>query len=361
MLLSDIIQTFESSFRTRYQQQLLPSHLKALAAMKTCRTQHSPVMLASCTDCGEQTVIPHSCGHRSCPHCQHHESQQWIETQLRKRVPADYFLITFTLPSQFRSLAWFHQRQMYSAMIENCWETLKSFSLNDKQLKGMPGAIAVLHTHARNLDFHPHVHVVIPAAAIEKSKKLWRTKSSGKKRPFLFSHKALANVFRAKMLAAITAEKLDLPQKHPEEWVVDCRFVGSGKKALVYLGRYLYRGVIAEKNIISCEDGMVTYRYQDSKTKRFVYQKITGEYFLWLLVQHVLPHRFRRARNFGFLHPNSKALIKVLQFIKGVDLNNLQPFVKKKITLCCSVCGGTMNIIERRLINPGVFEQRATG
>ncbi len=104
---------------------------------------------------------------------------------------------------------------------------------------------------------------------------------------------------------------------------------------------------------------MVTYRYQDSETKRFVYKKVTGEYFLWLLVQQVLPHRFRRARNFGFLHPNSKGLIKVLQFLKGVDLNTLLPFVKERVTLCCSVCSGKMNITERQLFNPGVFEQRA--
>ena len=40
-----------------------------------------------------------------------------------------------------------------------------------------------------------------------------------------------------------------------------------GDKALVYLGRYLYRGVIREKDILPCRDGKVTYRYQDSKTK----------------------------------------------------------------------------------------------
>jgi hypothetical protein len=37
---------------------------------------------------------------------------------------------------------------------------------------------------------------------------------------------------------------------------------------LVYLGRYLYRGVIQEKDIVACQDGKVTFRYQNSKTKR---------------------------------------------------------------------------------------------
>jgi hypothetical protein len=33
-------------------------------------------------------------------------------------------------------------------------------------LQGTPGAIAVLHANTRRLDFHPHVHLVMPAAAI---------------------------------------------------------------------------------------------------------------------------------------------------------------------------------------------------
>jgi hypothetical protein len=43
--------------------------------------------------------------------------------------------------------------------------------------------------------------------------------------------------------------------------IVNCKKVGSGGKALVYLGRYLYRGVIREKDILSVQDGQVTFRY----------------------------------------------------------------------------------------------------
>jgi len=56
----------------------------------------------------------------------------------------------------------------------------------------------------------------------------------------VFNHKALAKVFCAKLLEAIIEDKLKLPGDCPERWVVDCKSVGSGQKALVYLGRYLY-------------------------------------------------------------------------------------------------------------------------
>jgi len=346
-LLSSIIKSFEKSFIIQYGGRLLPSQRKALSAMRICRTKHSPKMLVACNDCEQQQYIPHSCGHRNCPHCQAYESQQWLERQLKKQVPADYFLVTFTLPAEFRYLAWQHQRTMYASMIQCGWDTLKTFSQNDKQLQGIPGAIAVLHTHSRRLAFHPHVHVVIPAAAIDKIKQLWRTKKG--KKPFLFKHKALARVFRAKMLEAITCEGLVLPVKHPRKWVVHCKHVGSGEKALVYLGRYLYRGVIQEKDIVACKDGNVTFRYQNSKTKQMEYRTVTGEKFLWLLLQHVLPKGFRRTRNFGFLHPNSKRLIQVLQLICKLGPNRALRWLKQRPPMLCKSCGGIMTIIATRI------------
>jgi len=48
-----------------------------------------------------------------------------------------------------------------------------------------------------------------------------------------------------------------LRQPCPQEWVVNCKHVGRGDKVLLYLGRYLYRGVLPEKNILSDADGKV--------------------------------------------------------------------------------------------------------
>jgi len=240
-------------------------------------------------------------------------------------------------------------------MIKLSWETLNTFSQNDKQLQETPGVITVLHTHARHLGFHPHVHVVMPAAAINKAHHLWRTKKSGKNKPYLFSHTALAKVFRAKMLEAITQAGFALPVQHPEKWVVDCKSVGTGEKALIYLGRYLYRGVIREKDIVSCKNGNVTFRYQNSKTKQMAFKTVTGERFLWLILQHVLPKRFRRTRNFGFLHPNSKRLIQVLQILLGLDPNRALAWIKERLTMCCYACGGALKIIKTRIPTASVL------
>ncbi len=354
ILLSSIIETFEAEFLAQYQNSLLPGHHRALCAMKDCRTSLSPLMLAQCTECDSQVFVPHSCGHRHCPHCQHHEGQQWLERQLQKQVPAEYFLLTFTLPEELRPLAWAHQRTLYALMTRCSWETVRMFSHNDKQLQATPGAITVLHTHSRRLDYHPHVHLVMPAAAIDAEKKLWRTKGDKKakrKNPsgYLFNHKALAKVFRAKMLDAIRQAGLKLPSSYPETWVVDVESVGTGEKALVYLGRYLYKGVLQEKDIIACENGQVTFRYQDSKTKQMAFRTVSGARFLWLVLQHVLPKGFRRARNFGFLHPNSKRLVALLQYLVGFDPNRALASIQNRPHITCRCCGAVMNIVRTQI------------
>jgi hypothetical protein len=105
------------------------------------------------------------------------------------------------------------------------------------------------------LNYHLHIHAVNPAPAINKQQHLWREKP-GK---YLFNHKVLARVFRAKILEAMVRNRLRLPDDCPQQWVFDCQSVGSGGNTLIYLGWYLYRGVIQEKDILSCRDGKVTF------------------------------------------------------------------------------------------------------
>jgi len=118
---------------------------------------------------------------------------------------------------------------------------------------------------------------------------------------------------------------------------------------VVYLGRYLYRGVIREKDILSCENGQVTFCYKEAKSGRTKTRKLSGAKFLWLILQHVLPKGFRRARNFGFLHPNSKRLLAVIQYFFGVDPQRLLALIKPRPPITCPCCGAPMKITQTRI------------
>ena len=193
----------------------------------------------------------------------------------------------------------------------------------------------------------------MPAIAVDQLNELVHIKH-GK---YLFNHNALATVFRGKLLAKLTQEKQWLPNDIPQKWVVNCKQVGAGGKALVYLGRYLYRGVIREKDILSIHNGMVTFRYQVSKTKRWKTRTETGAKFLWLVLQHVLPTGFRRARNFGFLHPNSKRMIRILLTLGTLDPKKMLGKIglRQRPQITCACCGGKMQVGRRRIPIVDIF------
>ena len=159
----------------------------------------------------------------------------------------------------------------------------------------------------------------------------------------------LAKVFRAKLLAAIAAAGLPLPEGYPVKWVVDCKAVGGGQPALIYLGRYLYRGVIAEKDIVACDHGQVTFRYRHAKTGKVEQRTVAGAHFLWLVLQHVLPKGFRRARNFGFLHPNCKRLIALLHLLLKLAPGRSLAWVKARAPILCACCGAVMVIVKTQI------------
>ncbi len=342
--LSDLIKEFETDLFKSHVHEMLPGHLKALDAMKCCRTNGSFLMAAECEECDYHGFFPHSCGHRNCPHCQYFDCQQWLERQREKLLPVDYFMITFTLPAQLRTMAWFNQKVVYSLLFSLAWETLKTFGLNDPELLGQIAATAVLHTNTRALNYHPHVHFVIPAGAVDKKHRLWR-KKSGK---FLFHEQSLAKVFHAKWIDAINKSDLSVKETIPDHWIVNCKYVGHGNRALTYLGKYLYRGVLPEKNIIQNKAGMVTFSYIDNDDVQRT-RTLPGGEFLWLLLKHVLPRGFRRARDYGFLHANAKKLIRFVQYVLRVTVPPKTDTESKRPKFCCSRCGGAMRIIATRL------------
>jgi hypothetical protein len=108
---------------------------------------------------------------------------------------------------------------------------------------------------------------------------------------------------------------MSLSSHLPERWVVDCRGVGVDEPALEYLSRYLYRGVLPDKDIISIEENTVTFRYKDSQTKLWKTRTLPTLKFLMLILQHVLPKGLQRVRDYGFLRGNAKALRLRIQML----------------------------------------------
>ena len=346
MKLAEIVRAGMPALLQKHGSKLTANQRQALNAIIDCRTGTLGSTLMQCQDCGHNQRRHRSCGNRSCPQCQHHTASAWLARQQAKLLPTNYFMITFTLPAQLRPLAYANPKPVYRALFAVAIDTLNTFAKNEPQLNGSLGACAVLHTHSRRLDYHPHVHLIVPGAAIDARRKQWR-KLKGR---YLFNGMQLAKVFRPRMIEAIEALQLTIPD-NPESWNVQCKFVGKGLPALKYLSRYLYRGVINERDLIDFdhERNTVTFRYRDGKTRQTCFRTLALDDFLWRIMMQVLPKGFRRARDYGYLHGNAKTRLVLLQLLLRVQIT--PPIINVALPYHCEECQGAMRMVA--FLKPG--------
>jgi len=340
-----IARRYLDRFKARHGHQTSVNQWSALNAILGCRTEQYGQMQLSCQSCAWLTDRYLSCGHRSCNRCQNHTTTEWLERQQAKLLPVEYFMATFTVPYELRALAKANPEKIYTLLFQSGVSTLKSFGLNDKAFAAELAMTAVLHTHTRRLDYHPHVHVVVPGGGVNKHRNQWK-KIKGK---YLFNGFRLATVFRARLLKAIRQSGLAVP-KTPKKWVVQCKQVGRGLPALKYLSRYLYRGVISNKNIIHDDGTYVAFQYKDSESGDMKTRRLRGEDFIALVLQHTLPKGFRRARDYGFLHGNAKRLLKIVQWVLQVSIPKSDPAERPKFI--CRQCKSLMSVIGFTRPNP---------
>jgi len=337
--LAQLMRQHQRELKARYQSIMQRQHRVAMQAIMDCHTPACGTLEYKCESCLKRQSYYRSCGHRSCPSCQHSVNNEWLDRQRHKLLPLEYYMVTFTLPYELRSFVWHHQKWAYQTLFDCAVATLTEFAKKDKKMGDDIGMTGVLHTHSRELTFHPHGHFIVPGGGLNKKLKFWQ-KKPGK---YLFNGKALAKMFRGKFLAAMKMNGFYVPDKNPTKWIAQCQHVGSGEPALVYLARYLYRGVVNEKNIINYDGDKVTFRYQDSDSKQWKTKTESAVNFLWRILQHVLPKGFRRVRDFGFLHGNAKKVLKRLQMVLHVNLPALISATPTEVS--CPCCGRKMMFI----------------
>jgi len=335
-VLIELLRKHSDELEHHYGAQISNDARQAIAAMLRCKTEQQGRSQWFCSHCQHNDRLPLSCGHRHCPQCQHRTTSDWLERQKQKLLPVHYYMVTFTLPYQLRALARSHPKALYQVMFSVASSVLKDFAR--RQQKGELGFTIVLHTHSRQRNLHPHLHVIVAGGRYDSSRQVWH---KGHKR-YLFNEFALAKVWRARLLHAINQnERLSLSEKLPEKWVVDCRCVGYGLPALQYLSRYLYRGVLPDKDIIRVADNDVTFRYRDGQTNEWKTRTLPILKFLWLILQHVLPKGMQRVRDYGFLRGNARSLriqilILLMQWFYCTPSVG-QP-VKNKVVRVCPCC-----------------------
>src|SRR5262245_38571761 len=143
-----------------------PSHLRTMEDIERCRTEALGGQLYFCDQCQERLYSYHSCQNRHCPKCQNDQANEWLENQRNLLLPVGYFMVTFTLPEELRSVARSHQQVIYNSLFRASSEALLELASDPRFVGGRLGAVGVLHTWTRDLFYHPNVHQIATGGAL---------------------------------------------------------------------------------------------------------------------------------------------------------------------------------------------------
>ncbi|MGV8058861.1 MAG: transposase [Smithellaceae bacterium] len=326
-------------------------HKKTIDAIVNCRSGAYGVAVYRCDSCGKNHPIDRSCGNRHCPQCQYHKSRQWLDAQLERRLPGGHFLLTFTLPEKLRPFCRSHQDAAYGAMFKAASESIKKLA-KDPRLIGadLPGFTAVLHTWGRQMQYHPHLHLIVPAGGLSPDRKSWLASRNN----FYLPVRALSQIFQAKFKDEMVKRELLHKIDHSVwqmAWNVNCQPIGSSEAALKYLAPYIFHVAISNSRIMAVKERNVTFSYRKKGSNRPRQVTLDAREFIRRFLQHVLPSGFMKVRHYGFMSSNcAVSLVRlrllVLEVLKKskIALADLVPIKPKPAIpkIACPACGGCL-------------------
>jgi hypothetical protein len=309
--IADIVRAHRAELEAK--RPLTLAQRRVLSAIELCRTAALGGHLDVCRHCGFQQPAYNSCRNRHCPKCQALSQEKWIATRSQQVLPVAHFHVVFTLPSELRALARSSPRLVFDSLFGAASQTL--LELGHSRLGGLLGVTMVLHTWARNLRFHPHVHAIVSAGALD-SAGAWSPASI----KYLFPVKVMGQLLRGKLIARLRhmrgrgelrdhCERQD-PQAFDnlmallarKSWCVYAkRPFRQADHLLGYLGRYTHRVAISNSRLTDVRDHAVTFRTKNGKT-----ETLAPTEFLRRFLAHALPDGFKKIRHFG-LYASSHA------------------------------------------------------
>ena len=334
---ADIFRRYGEAYRQQHDGSLSTAQRRVMTAIEVCRTAALGGHLERCDRCDYERPSYDSCRNRHCPKCQSLERAAWVEKRSAEVLPMRYFHVVFSVPEPIASIAYQNKEVVYNILFRATAETLSTIAADPKHLGVEIGFFAVLHSWGQTLQFHPHLHCVVPGGGLSPDGSRWISC-----RPrFFLPVRVLSRLFRRLFLThlqeAFDADKLQffsalenlrdrrafqeyLDSVRKVEWVVYAKPPFAGPQQVVdYVGRYTHRVAISNNRILDIENGQVKFTWRDYRDHN--QQKImplSADEFIRRFLLHVLPSGFHRIRYYGFLaNPRRKQKLELCRQLLG--------------------------------------------
>ncbi|MFO8054158.1 MAG: transposase [Bacteroidales bacterium] len=292
-----------------------PEQLKAVNAMRVCRTPVLGVEVYACPDCGEITTVKHSCKNRFCPTCSWQDTVKWAERVKKKMLKVKHRHIVCTLPHSLHPLIKRNEELLLSALMRASAATFKDWFENKYRTK--IGIVSVLHTYGEMKNYHPHTHMIVSWGGVGKNDR----KLNEIKKEFV-NYKFLRKKFRCKFEDELIywndRGQLDhdfvdregfmnyIKKINKQDWQIHLEpSIDIPEQVVRYVGRYSKRACLSEYKITDIDGEYISFLYKDyrdrDENKKPKEKELRLHYrdFFPRLLQHVPAPYFRIVRYYG--------------------------------------------------------------
>jgi hypothetical protein len=212
------------------------------------------------------------------------------------------------------------------------------------------GFIGVLHTWGRQLQYHPHIHYIVPGGGLSTDRDAWRPSRAN----FFVPVKALSPIYRAmckeEMTKAGLLAHID-PQGWHTPWNVHSQAKPHGHTAFQYLAPYVFRVAISNRRLVSLHDRTVTFTYRTPGSARLRTTHLDVMAFIRRFLQHVLPDGFMKVRHFGFLHAScaisTDTLRRMIVRAHPIGCQPIRIVPPAPLAPLCPTCGAPLRVVMR--------------
>ena len=290
-----------------------------------------------CLHCGQgKHLVAMSCKSSLCLRCAKVYVDTWVN-QVSKALHEGviYRHIILTVPAMFRTSFYQNAAVVLSAFMRCGRQCLDDFysEVRGKALRG--GSITVLHTHGRNGQYHPHLHLLATSGGYDDQGERWEHLQY---LPYALLRRKwqwhLLTTLRQTLKTEAINELVDVCfRKYPNGLVTNVQKgqVPSASQSVArYVAKYVVSPPISIRRIDRYDGERVMYHYHSHRTDRMEHETVAVDTFIGRMVQHTMPKGFKRIRYYGV--QATKTFTKVKVMIQAA-LANVEGVVKGAIKI----------------------------
>ena len=319
----------------------LKSHTPRLVELKevnkalTCYEDKRGVFVYMCPKCNFTHKVKIGCNSRICSSCGKRYADAWSSSLSRYLFKVPHRHVVIGIPDILWS--WLKNHRCFWKDYMDC----AILTLNDifsQMLKQdiQVGAIVVLHPFGKDINFKPHLHLIITEGGFNVDQVFVKDNfipaETFRKKWQYHVLKVLQNCGLPNALASQCYLKY---KKGFYVWIDKAGRIKNSKTISQYIGRYIRHPAVANSRIVKYEGGYVTFYYKNpTDDEKIIYVTKPVDEFIEAILQHIPEPQFKMIRYYGAYSRRNVSKYKKSLKQSSIEIKTFNKILKKEQVLC---------------------------